>query len=183
MLDEGIVDMPMIWQSDAFALATGYDDASGRYIGLWAPTNDGKSLPPAATDTLLLVRPEIAAKQIEEESAPKPSVEEQLTKLVEQNGGETPYDPTSVPKVDVFHPSPKTRFYGVNTLNSEKIALDFKNIADEVIANFRADDGTMLTVRIEIEATNAGGFGEGKVRTVSENAHTLKFDQSGFEES
>jgi hypothetical protein len=27
------------------------------------------------------------------------------------------------------------------------------------------------------------GFDEGKVRTVSENAKTLKFDQSGFEES
>jgi hypothetical protein len=26
------------------------------------------------------------------------------------------------------------------------------------------------------------GFDEGKVRTVSENAHTLKFDQSGFDE-
>ena len=34
VLDEGIVDMPMIWQTDAFALATGFDEAAGRYIGL-----------------------------------------------------------------------------------------------------------------------------------------------------
>ena len=40
-----------------------------------------------------------------------------------------------------------------------------------------------MTVRIEIEATDSGGFNESRVRTVSENAKTLKFDQSGFEES
>ena len=74
------------------------------------------------------------------------------------------------PKVDIVFPKPKTRFYGVKTLNSDKIAMDFKNIADEVLANLRADDGTELTVRIEIEATDTDGFDEGKVRTVSENA-------------
>ncbi len=61
--------------------------------------------------------------------------------------------------------------------------VDFKNMADEVLSHLRADEGTQLTVRIEIEATNESGFQEGKVRTVSENANTLKFDQSGFEES
>lgn len=182
VLNEGIVDMPMIWQTDAFALATGYDESTGRYIGLWVPTTNSKSLPPATRDTLLLVKPEVASKQIEEESTPKASAEAQLAELVDQHGGSTEHDP-SAPKVDVFFPKPKTRFYGVKTLNSDKIAMDFKNIADEVIANLRADDGTELTVRIEIEATNKTGFGDGKVRTVSENAKTLKFDQSGFEES
>ncbi|RNM12122.1 DUF499 domain-containing protein [Nocardioides pocheonensis] len=182
VLNEGIVDMPMIWQTDAFALATGYDEGTGRYVGLWHPTTDGKSLPPTTTDTLLLVKPNVASKQIEAESAPKTSPEEQLAALVEQQGGPVSHDP-SAPKVDIVFTKPKTRFYGVKTLNSDKIAMDFKNIADEVIANLRADEGTELTVRIEIEATNTTGFEDGKVRTVSENAKTLKFDQSGFEES
>lgn len=180
VLNEGIVDLPMIWVTDAFALATGYDEAAGRYIGLWTPEDKGPA--PVATDTLLLVRPDVATKQREAESEPMASSEEQLAALVEQHGGPTTHDP-SAPKVDVVFAKPKTRFYGVKTLNSDKIALDFKNIADEVIANLRAADGTQLTVRIEIEATNATGFEDGKVRTVSENAHTLKFDQSGFEES
>ena len=77
----------------------------------------------------------------------------------------------------------KTRFYGVKTLNSDKIALDFKNIADEVLAHLRRRRAPSVTVRIEIEATDTTGFDESKVRTVSENARTLKFDQSGFEES
>ena len=64
----------------------------------------------------------------------------------------------------------------------DRIALDFKNIADEVIAHLR-EQGTELVVKIEIEATDITGFAENTVRTVSENARTLKFDQSGFEES
>ncbi len=39
-----------------------------------------------------------------------------------------------------------------------------------------------LNVTIEIEATTPDGFDDAKVRTVSENAATLKFEQSGFEE-
>lgn len=178
VLNAGIVDLPMIWQTDAFALATGYDKAAGRYIGLWTPDDPGAA--PVTTDTLLLVRPDVATKQREAEVEPKPSPEEQIAGLVDQVG--SPTDTESGPKVDFVFVKPKTRFYGVKTLNSEKIALDFKNIADEVIANLRGDDGTALTVRIEIEATNTEGFADGKVRTVSENAKTLKFDQSGFEE-
>jgi hypothetical protein len=51
-----------------------------------------------------------------------------------------------------------------------------------VLAHLR-EPGTNFVVKIEIEATDASGFDEGKVRTVSENAKTLKFDQSGFEDN
>ena len=44
VLDEGVLDMPMIWQTDAFALATAYDATAGRYVGLWSPS--GSSAPP-----------------------------------------------------------------------------------------------------------------------------------------
>lgn len=68
------------------------------------------------------------------------------------------------------------------TLNSDKIALEFKNVADEVLAHLRSGDSTNVTVHIEIDATDSEGFNESRVRTVSENARTLKFEQSGFEE-
>ena len=128
------------------------------------------------TDSLLLVRADVAIKQAEAET-PAPS----------DDPGDDPsvIDPSvpTPPKIDIVFPNAKTRFYGVKTLNADKIALDFKNIAEEVIAHLRADINTNLTVRIEIEATDSVGFDEGKVRTVSENAKTLKFDESGFEES
>ncbi|TCJ34611.1 Swt1 family HEPN domain-containing protein [Parafrankia sp. BMG5.11] len=175
VLNEGIVDLPMIWQTDAFALATGYDDSAGRYIGLWTP--DDKGAAPAATDSLLLVRPDVAAKQRAAEVPPEPDP----TKTTDDD------DPKKHFKPDPNNPGVhqrkvRTRFYGVKTLNPDRIALDFKTVADEIITNLR-QNGTELVVKIEIEATTSAGFEEGRVRTVSENAQTLKFDQSGFEES
>jgi hypothetical protein len=61
VLAEGLRDLPLIWTSDAFALALGYDEESGRYVGLWTP--DDTNAPPAANDVLLLVLPELAVRQ------------------------------------------------------------------------------------------------------------------------
>lgn len=175
VLNEGIIDMPMIWQTDAFALATGFDDVADRYVGLWTP--ESKSPAPAATDSLLLVRPDIAVEQ--QDAEVQPSADEVEN---QPNIDQSPRQPTA-PPTDVVAPNTnKTRFYGVKTLNAEKIALDFKNIAEEVIAHLRDDANTNLVVRIDIEAVDITGFEERTVRTVSENARTLKFDQSGFEE-
>lgn len=80
-------------------------------------------------------------------------------------------------------PALKTRFYGVKTLASDRMAMDFKNVADEVIAHLRDAAGAKLVVRLEIEAVDERGFDEQQIRTVSENARTLKFEQSGFEET
>ena len=89
---------------------------------------------------------------------------------------------TSAPS-DAGQPSVASNTWpGTRNWNCDKIALDFKNIADEVLAHLR-EQGTELVVKIEIEATEITGFAENTVRTVSENARTLKFDQSGFEES
>jgi hypothetical protein len=61
--------------------------------------------------------------------------------------------------------------------------MDFKQVADEIIAHLAATPGAQIKVTLEIEATAEDGFDEGQVRTVSENAATLKFDQGGFEEN
>lgn len=172
VLNEGIVDLPMLWQTDAFALATGFDAAADRYIGLWTPDDSGAA--PPATDSILLVQPEVALKQRENEGAARG--DEGVPQEADDPAPPKPLRP------DVGFPPAKTRFYGVKTLSADKIALDFKNIADEILANLR-DPGTTLVVKLEIEATDASGFDENRVRTISENAKTLKFDQSGFEES
>ncbi|GAA3432250.1 DUF499 domain-containing protein [Kutzneria kofuensis] len=176
VLDEGVVDLPMIWQTDAFALATGYDEVANRYIDLWTP-DDERPAPPTS-DSLLLVRPDVATQQREAEVSAAPGISPGST----ESSAEKHFEPAP-DYPGVYRRKFKTRFYGVKTLNTEKIALDFKNIAEEIITPLRADESTNLTVRIEIEATDTSGFEEGKVRTVSENAQTLKFDQSGFEEN
>lgn len=54
--------------------------------------------------------------------------------------------PGQSPKVDIVWP---TRFYGVKTLNSDKIAQEFKNVADEVLAHLGSGENTSVTVPIE----------------------------------
>lgn len=185
VLDAGITDLPMIWQSDAFALATSFDELSGRYVGLWTPEDTQPA--PGSNDALLLVRPDRAIQQRDAEraAASRPRDEVPAPGNGTERGG-TEGHPTTQNhgpslRPDINFPAAKTRFYGVKTLSTDKIALDFKTIADEVLTHLRTAGN--LTVRIEIEATEEQGFDEGKVRTVSENAKTLKFDQSGFEES
>jgi hypothetical protein len=174
VLDEGIVDMPMLWQTDAFALASSFDEATGRYVGLWTVEDNG--VPPAATDSLLLVRPEVALRQRDAEAT------QPATPPASSGNGEAAQFTPDKKEPGVFHRKTKTRFFGSKTLNADRYALDFKTIADEVIAHLR-EQGVELVVRVEIEATNPAGFEEGKVRTISENTSTLKFDQAGFEES
>ena len=136
---------------------------------------------PVPTDSLLLVRPDVALAQIKATEPPTPrGIEKDETPETEE-AVKPPVEPRRG-VVDFGYPNAKTRFFGVKTLNSDKVALDFKNVAEEVLAHLRNGD-TNLTVRIEIEATTTGGFDEAKIRTVSENAKTLKFDQAGFEES
>jgi hypothetical protein len=76
----------------------------------------------------------------------------------------------------------KTRFFGTAKLDPSFYARDFGRITSEVIQHLAAVDGVDLEVRLEITAVARDGFDDAKIRTVSENARTLKFEQSGFEE-
>ena len=68
VLDRGILAVfdQMVWDQDGFAVASGYDEASGRYVGLAIPQ---ENVPPQITDSTLLVRPDRAIAQREQERA------------------------------------------------------------------------------------------------------------------
>ncbi|GAA2183878.1 Swt1 family HEPN domain-containing protein [Brooklawnia cerclae] len=186
VLAEGVRDMPLIWQADAFALATGYDQTGGgRYVGLWLPDDKDKSAP-ASTDSMLLVRPDVAQMQRQHESQGPVGIPGPVPETTRDSGGDaTPADSHIV--VTPPPPGPpiildlKTRFFGDKALNPDRYVVEFKNVAEEVVSYLR-DSGAKVSVRIEIEATKHDGFEEALIRTVSENAATLKFDQWGFED-
>lgn len=184
VLDVGVTDQPMLWQNDGFALAASYDEANQRYVDLVAGSDADNYV---VSDTTLLVKPEFAEAQLQAEAvqaaAPTPEPHAQSADAVQ--GTESPSSTGEDRGVDIGYRAVdlKTRFYGVKTLRSEKMAADFKSVMDEVVNHFRDESGTDVTVKIEIEATDDAGFGDSQVRTVSENARTLKFDESGFEES
>ncbi|WP_286959336.1 DUF499 domain-containing protein [Arsenicicoccus sp. UBA7492] len=177
VLEQGILEQPLLWTQDGFALAAAYDEQAGRYIDLWVgdnPTYDA----PTPTDSLLIVQPEIATAQINRERL----------QSVPEGAGPTP----SVGGVAVGGISPEavepvervlTRYFGAKELGSARVAADFQQIVQEVLTHLRGCDGARVTVRLEVEAKRAQGFPEDVVRVVAENARTLRFDESGFEEA
>ncbi|WP_158249093.1 hypothetical protein, partial [Mycobacterium sp. ENV421] len=67
------------------------------------------------------------------------------------------------------------------SLNAERYGLEFKKVADEVIAHLASLPGVQLEIRVEIDAHVPGGLDESKIRTIRENAVTLKFQTTEFE--
>ncbi|SEL77003.1 hypothetical protein SAMN04515665_1196 [Blastococcus sp. DSM 46786] len=68
----------------------------------------------------------------------------------------------------------------MRTLDPQTYGKDFAVVVEGVLQRLSATDA-QLEVELEISATTADGFGDDVVRTVSENAGTLRFEQSGFE--
>jgi hypothetical protein len=172
VLNLGLTGPQLLWEQEGFALADGYDDASGKCRALVLPI-DGMTV--TVTDATLIVSPERAKAQRAAEVPDQPPVGADADPGPEPGpgGGQPPPAP----------PSGKTRFFGSKRLQADRYASDFKKLADEVLGPLGATPGVTLNVTIEIEATTTGGFDDAKVRTVSENATTLRFEQSGFEES
>jgi predicted AAA+ superfamily ATPase len=171
VLDTGLSGPHLLWEQEGFALADGYDETSAKYRGLVLPT-DGITV--AVTDGTLIVRPERAKSQRAAEVSvdPEPSV-------ASGSGSE----PGIGPETHLAHrPPSRTRFFGSKRLQADRYAMDFKKLADEVLGPLGATPGVTLHVTVEIEAVAPDGFDDAKARTVSENAATLKFEQSSFEE-
>ena len=179
VLEAGLREQPILWEQDGFALADGYDADSERYRGLVLPLDEGQRI--QITDQTLIVHPDVATAQRAAEGGPPGAPGE----APPGPGGEPEGDQGSGPGdagTPVATPPKKTRFFGTKNLSSDRYAMDFKNLGDEVIAHLAAAPGASLKVTVEIEATSPEGFEESAIRVVSENAATLKFEQSGFEE-
>jgi hypothetical protein len=92
----------------------------------------------------------------------------------------------SVPPAGFTPPAPptqkNTRFYGTVRLDPERFGRDLNRLYQEVIQHLAAPEGVDLEITVEISAVKKDGYPDDKARIVSENARTLKFDQSGFED-
>ncbi len=74
-----------------------------------------------------------------------------------------------------------TRFYGTVQLDPTRAGGDAAKIADEVVQHLAGLLGADVTVTLDIVAKLDDGFPTHVVRTVTENARTLGFEQQGFE--
>ncbi len=173
VLDAGLTGPQLLWEQEGFALADGYDETTGKYRGLVVPTDD---VTVAVTDATLIVRPERAKAQRATELPADDAHAESGPGSAPDSGSEHDQGPQPP------QPLSRTRFFGSKRLQADRYASDFKKLADEILGPLGATPGVTLNVTIEIEATTPSGFDDAKARTVSENAATLNFEQSGFEE-
>ncbi|MGC3994522.1 MAG: Swt1 family HEPN domain-containing protein [Propionicimonas sp.] len=175
VLNSGLLQQPLL-PLEGLAFADSWDEDARRYRGLVLGADAGLVNP---TDDLLVVKPELAEAQLAadrprrvDESDPAPGP----TGDAGAGGGRSPVD-LAFPATPV-----KVRFFGAKELSADRYAVDFKKVVDEVLVHLAATPGVRLSLRVEIEADAPGGFDEGRVRTVSENAATLRFEQAGFED-
>lgn len=161
----------LTWEQDSFAYAESYDDDAKRYRGL----RHNQQMSVNADDAGLLVKPAVARGQLDAEVAPPPTPDGKLDEPTTDN-------PAGEPAPNGAGEGPKlTRYHGTVVLDPARTGRDAGRIADEVISHLVGLIGSNVRVTLEIEADIPAGASETVVRTVTENARTLKFTNQGFE--
>ena len=208
VLAKGILGVfsELTWDVEGFAIAAGYDDVAGQYVGLAIPHQD---TPPQITDSIMLVSPERAMAQRQQELAEREAAWaatagaeragestgaglDSTAGTGRGSGGQFPARTSgaagglagtgSAPE-GAAPPAPKnSRFYGVAKINPERYGREFNRLQQEIIQHLAAPEDVELEISVEITAHKKDGYPDDKVRIVSENARTLKFESYGFED-
>jgi predicted AAA+ superfamily ATPase len=170
----------LTWQTDTFAYAERFDETAARYLGL----RGGQTLSLSVDNAGLLVKPNVARRQMDAEIPPAPSVgvargDERRSETA-VDSGVTHSGPTGAPDSKTAVPLPR-RFHGTVVLDPARVGRDASRIADEVIAHLAGQLGADVTVTLEIAVSLPKGAPDQLVRTVTENSRTLKFTTHGFE--
>ncbi len=169
----------LTWETETFAFADDYDDATGRYRGV--RVGQAINLPDADARGVV-VKPDAARIQLDAEKTHSiggtPGMLSGSSAGVETafpgsggNGG-VPQPP---------EPVKPTRFHGTADLDPARVGLSASRIAEEVIAHISGLVGAEVRVTLEIEASVPSGVPDTIVRVVTENSRTLKFSTHGFE--
>jgi hypothetical protein len=174
----------LTWDQESFAYADGYDEATGRYLGL----RHGRPVMLPDIGSGILVKSEAAQRQISADSAArgdgtsvdKVSVRE--TSIQETRETKEEHDSADSSRTPPRPARPK-RFHGTVNLHPTRVGRDAARIGDEVIAHLAGLVGANVTVTLEIHAEVDTGVPEQTVRTVTENCRTLRFKDHGFEDA
>jgi hypothetical protein len=136
------------------------------------------------------VKPDVAAAQIEKDSAPPPTTgtgsgigAETGTTIggTGVSGGEAGKGTGAggaKPRGPVLR-----RFHGSAKIDATRLSREVDLIASSVVQHLAGLLDAKVTITVEIEAEIPSGAPDNVVRTVTENCRTLKFDNQGFEES
>jgi len=163
----------MAWDAHGFALASGYDDATGDFLGLRIPAEDQ---PPAITDQTLLVAPALARAQRDRERGEQRPASTSGASTTAAGGDPAPKVATPiVPAIQNVNYTAR-----VDLKPADDLASQVKSIVEEVLVHLQRADPDSFEIRIKIDASRRGGFDTSVARTVKENGSTLGFKGQGF---
>lgn len=167
------------WQTEGFALATGYDERTGDYEGLVLPGGDSV-FGVVGADTLL-VSPQLASAQKARESAALPEPETPTVVPASDPGKEAaPAIPQPAPIAETIR---NARYSGSLELDVDgDIVAQLRSLAAEILLHLQKADPDSFEVSLRVRAEKLDGFDDWTVRTVRENAANLGLE-SGFEDA
>lgn len=161
---------------DYFGYATSVGE-EGRYRGLIFGQDAGSIY---VDDQAVLVKPDVAQRQIDAESAAEPTQVKEAPTTSEAEGSSEANK--SVSRQQAEESAQPKRFFGTVELDSKRVGSKAGQIAEEVIQHLSLLDGANVRVTLEIEADVPEGVPEDTMRVVTENCRTLKFEQQEFED-
>jgi hypothetical protein len=179
VLIDAIDNQPLLWQAESFALADSYDESTGTYAGLWLPGDSGRA---PVTDATLIVKPEQAEMQRTQDLARTGAGPESRTPTESTSAGPSTSsgDDTSTRGAAADSKPAVRRYIGSVPISADRYSADFAKIATEILANL-AGAGAELRISLSIDAVHSDGFTEQQLRTIRENAATLRFTTNEFE--
>ncbi|MCK5944288.1 MAG: AAA+ family ATPase, partial [Planctomycetes bacterium] len=169
----------LLSDEETFSLADAFDESTNRYVGLRVGHQVGQA---AISRSTLLVKPEVARAQAENERGAEPR--DSGSRVSE--GGPGPLSPSpsgdgGSPKPDAPQPLARpTAYFGSKRLDPARVGSAAGQIAEEVLQHLSTLPGSKVEVRIEIHVQVPEGIPDQAKRVVGENARSLKFDTSEF---
>ncbi|MCT7978903.1 Swt1 family HEPN domain-containing protein [Laspinema olomoucense] len=179
-----------VW-ADNFAYAEGFDEETGKYLGLQAGTGINPSISPQS----LVVKPEIAQQQFDLEARVNrldaaatqglPSKTSVLQSPTSEYGSSSRTagdgNPGEGEGLEEITATVLRRFYGNVEIDPMRVNRDVPAIVQEVIQHLISLNKAKVKITLEIEAEIPEGVPDDIARTVLENCRTLKFNSQSFE--
>ena len=153
-----------------FAYAERWDDSTATYQGL--AIDNAANIAVLIDHESLIVRPDVA-----ESHRPQPSERPGTPDDTHSNSDS---DRSAVEDADVIgkdqQPDPKpTRFTGTVRISSDRPARDIQRVVEGIVEQLTTLPDSEVDLKLEIDAEVPSGLDRTKVRSLTENANTLKF--------
>lgn len=172
------------WSPRGFALADGYDETSGDYLGLRLPFDTAGA--GTVDDQTLLVSPRLAEEQRARDEVnightPRTHLVSGTADAVSSASGDVQVVRAEKPPAP--DPVPNARYGGsIDIKPRADLREQLLTLVDEVLVHLQDADPDTFEIRLTVDADKREGFDTATVRTVTENSRALGLSPGRFTE-